>query len=315
MVLTRSVSPADAIASALGDRPEGVEVLSVAPFVGYGTFAAEVATCRIGQDVVRLFCKHTGANAPETTRARGGVSYEASVYRSVLCSTDLPRAGFFGSWSPDANESWLLLEHLDGASPIDQSEHPEDAMIAAARWVGRFHAATSALAGDASSSLPSYDARYYAAWAARTERFAAPIVRDRPWLPDVCASWPAFAAELAAAPRVVVHGEYGPQNVLYRNGTVYPVDWETAAFGAGEIDLAFLTDRWPRVLTETCVAAYRSARWHDGAPKGFDRVLEIARVYTSLRWLGDRRDWTLHPNSTERFDRLERLARRLEMIG
>ena len=47
-------------------------------------------------------------------------------------------------------------------------------------------------------------------------------------------------------PRAPAHGEFTPHNVLWQGGRAVPIDWESAAFGAGEVDLAVLLDAFSR---------------------------------------------------------------------
>ena len=63
-----------------------------------------------------------------------------------------------------------------------------------------------------------------------------------------------------------------------------------AAFGAGEIDLAALTDRWPGELVTACQDAYARARWTDPAPPGLTGRLAAARLFLDLRWLSQCHD-------------------------
>jgi hypothetical protein len=94
------------------------------------------------------------------------------------------------------------------------------------------------------------------------------------------------------------------------------VDWESAAIAAGAIDLAALTEgqHWPVALVRRCERAYRIARWPDGAPSGFARALDAARVYLHFRWLGERPDWTIREKNLPRFDQLHEAATRLCLI-
>src|SRR5207302_1086495 len=77
----------------------------------------------------------------------------------------------------------------------------------------------------------------------------------------------------------ILHGEYYPSNILARRAAAYPIDWESAAIGPGEIDLASLTEGWPAPIQARAIEAYRQARWPDGAPENFARTLEAARLY------------------------------------
>ena len=82
-----------------------------------------------------------------------------------------------------------------------------------------------------------------------------------------------------------VHGEYYPQNVLVQGDTVRPIDWETAAVGAGEIDIAALTERWPTDTALLCRRAYAQARWPGGESADWRRRLGLAGLYLHFRWI------------------------------
>jgi len=90
------------------------------------------------------------------------------------------------------------------------------------------------------------------------------------------------------------------------------VDWETAAIAPGEIDLATLTEGWPPEVSRQFEAEYQRARWPGGSPAGFQRNLDVARVYMQLRWLGDDDPkWT---GNMTRWKRLHAVSKRLQMI-
>jgi hypothetical protein len=74
---------------------------------------------------------------------------------------------------------------------------------------------------------------------------------------------------------------------VYQRGTSWPADWQSAAVAPGEIDLAALTHSWPRSVVARCERAYRASRWPGGTPRDFGEILEAARLYMNLRWLGD----------------------------
>jgi thiamine kinase-like enzyme len=116
---------------------------------------------------------------------------------------------------------------------------------------------------------------------------------------------------LLAQPPTIIHGEYYPKNVLIRESTVYPVDWESTALAAGEIDLAALTDRWPPALVTEAEHAYAHARWPGGTPSGFSKALDAARLYVQLRWLGDP---LTRQKQRWRFQELRLVGRRLGLI-
>ncbi len=181
----------------------------------------------------------------------------------------------------------------------------------AARWIGRFHALNEARLGKTPIPfLTTYESYYYRGWARRTSRFADDWHRRFSWLASLCKRVESALALLAELPRTIIHGEYYPHNILFQRGVVRPVDWETAAIAPGEIDLATLTDGWPRKSTSELEAEYQRARWPNGAPPHFSRALDLARIYVQLRWLGDLREWTSEKSSLWRFHQLRFLSKR-----
>jgi aminoglycoside phosphotransferase (APT) family kinase protein len=171
--------------------------------------------------------------------------------------------------------------------PLNQAPDPEKALLDAAAWIGTFHALTEGLVeAGGCQSLNSYGLDYFEGWAARTATYADHWHHEFPWIADVCRNFHSVVPEILAEPVAVVHGEYYPQNVLVHDGRICPVDWESAAIGAGEIDLASLTDRWPDALATACASSYSLARWNlDTPPPGFNARLQVARIYFLLRWL------------------------------
>ena len=111
-------------------------------------------------------------------------------------------------------------------------------------------------------------------------------------------------------PQTIVHGEYYPRNILYRDGQIFPVDWESAAVGPGEIDLATLTEAWDKETVEECHHEYLSARWAGRTPVSFGEDLLRAELYVAFRVLGEREECF----SADR-DQLEPLRMHGEALG
>ena len=88
----------------------------------------------------------------------------------------------------------------------------------------------------------------------------------------------------------------------------------SAAIAAGEVDLAALTERWPRPVVEECETEYRRARRPHGAPHEFEQTLAAARLYLQFRWLGERPDWTTRRSSRWRFAEPRAAAERLGLL-
>ena len=162
--------------------------------------------------------------------------------------------------------------------------------------------------------MPAHDADYYCGWARRTLEFARDAGRHASWLARLCDQADELADCLLAAPRTVAHGEFYAENILVHDRRIAPVDWETAAVAAGEIDLASLTEGWPAAIVHRCEDEYRRARWPSGPPHDFERTLAAARIHWSLRWLGDRPEWHDHEGLRWRFPILRRLAETAGLI-
>ena len=113
------------------------------------------------------------------------------------------------------------------------------------------------------------------------------------------------------APPTVIHGEYYPQNILYRDGKIHPIDWESTAIAAGEIDLASLIEGWTEEIVRQCQIQYQQARWPAGAPGEFDRTLCTAQLYLHFRWLSDLPETT---TNGWRFEQLHSAGKRLGLI-
>jgi len=215
---------------------------------------------------------------------RHGIDYCGRVYDSLLATLPLRHLRTLGTIrvGPMAVPA-LVIEHLDDSFRV--GEAPEvSGILAAAEWCGCFHhLAEPRRTEPALGFLVRYDRGYYQAWADRAERVAA-TARSAAWLDRVCVAFREMTSDLAAAPTTIIHGEMSPQNVLWRNGEIYPVDWESAAIGPGEIDLAALLFGWPEETVARCIEAYWEAR-RTPRPAEFPTRWAAATLYTALRWL------------------------------
>lgn len=274
-----------------GSKSGPVKVLDREPNVYSSSFASEIVTCQLADGSQRrLFCKYGSSDSQSGYGHRGGLAYEIAVHRDVLQPSRLSSPQFYGAYTDEAARmNWLIVEYVDEGMHVSKSL---TAMKLAARWIGRFHAATEArLASDSMTFINTYDAEYYLGWARRTLLFAGQLPQRLSWLAALGARFKEFADLLLTVPVSVIHGEYCVHNILFRDETIYPVDWESAAIAAGEIDLVSLTDDWSEDVVQMCEAEYGQARWPKGAPASFSRTLSAARLYWSLRWLGEAPDW------------------------
>jgi len=159
--------------------------------------------------------------------------------------------------------------------------------------------------------LRTYDCEYYLGWVRRTCDFAGSLHKRFPWLATLCQRSEELLPALTNSPSTVIHGEYYPKNILFRRGRVYPVDWESAAIADGLIDLAVLTEGWGEDMSRQLEDEYQQARWPEGPPANFARLIDIARLYVHFRWLGDVASATHSERMLSRFELLFSVGQRL----
>lgn len=292
-------------------------VLEREPNIYASSFASEIVTCGLEDGSrVRLLWKYGTGHSVNVYGHKGAVGYEAEVYRRLLQRLPVSTPKFYGAYTDvGTGGTWLVLEYMEGGVRLDDAPDP-GAMRLASRWIGQFHAAHEEARASAVSAafIKAYDAAYYVGWARRTSLLAGDLHQRFPWLKHVCRRFEEFVPALLETPQTIIHGEFYPHNIIYRDGYVYPVDWESAALGVGHIDLASLTDDWPLQAVRDCEVEYQRARWPKGAPAGFERILDAARLYWSFRWLGDRPDWTTDEGCLWRFQQLRSASERLGLI-
>lgn len=279
------------------------------------TFPNEIVTCLTSDGrQLRLLCKYGSGQREITYGHRGGVWYEAEVYKHVLSSVPFTVPRYYGAVEDDTGTTCLVVEFLDNSERVVEAPEPEG-IVAAARWIGRFHSWSEQRNRSGEPNLLNvYDHGYLTGWARRTGSFAGHLSSRYPWLGPLCTCFEMLACEILAIPPAIIHGEFYPKNILFRDHLIYPVDWETAAVSAGEIDLASLIEGWAPETSQLCEREYQTARWPIAVPSGFQRRLDLARCYLHLRWLGDRPEWTLHEDSVWHFEQLEAVANRLGVL-
>jgi len=299
------------LSCAIGNLLPGAVVVSRQANIRMSSFLTEVVTCRLpGGEELRLFCKY-GAGADEATGYghRGGVSYEAQVYRDLLQPLGVRTVPFYGTHlDPDSGTTWLVLGFQPGWC-IDMR------LGLAGRWIGEFQrAATARFCDSPPAWVMCYDPAYYAQWPRRTREFAERLGLRMRWLPAVCEGFESVASDLLSLRPTVIHGELYPHNVILHADAAFPIDWESAAFGAGEIDMASLTEGWPAADVNECLREYAAARWPEGPPVDFDAALDAAQVYLDFRWLGEEPAQLADPESRWYLDDLLVRGERLGLI-
>ena len=250
------------------------------------TFDSRIVDCDAGGERLELLVKWGTTRSGSGHGHRGGVTREAETYRELLAPFGLgPR--FFGAVE-DGESTWLVLERLPNATQLVSAD--ESGLVSAARWAGEFHARNE---GAQPPHLPVYDREYYIAWARRARELWSGSVEG---VEPACARFETSVDVLLAAPQTVIHGELGPENVLVDGEDLYPVDWESAAVGPGEVDLALLIQDWPEPWRSDAIRAYQAARWPAGSPAEHGDAFNAADLYWLMRWLGDAELWRTEPD-------------------
>jgi Phosphotransferase enzyme family len=297
----------------------GSVIVAREPNVCASRFGSEVITCRDRRGAIhRLLCKYSPTAAGSGHGHRGGVAYEGAVYRYALESEGMGTARLWAVHEEcEQGLTWLLIDYFDDA---ERANWDPAAILPAAKWLARFHARMEPrVDAPELAFLSRYDERYLAPWAERADRLVGEAGRRRfAWWPRLNERFHECVELLLRARTTIIHGEFYPSNVLRVGDAICPVDWESAAVGAGEIDLASLVEGWPEKLARECVESYQATRWPHGAPPSFERTLDAARVYLALRWLGDGsvpNNKNFKRREKAHYDELGRVARRLGMIG
>lgn len=269
------------------------------------TFNTEVVLCRIDGIERRLLLKRGGSHNDEYHQ---GVAYEARIYKEVLGGVDLTLPAFYGSYRYQQFDTLMWLEYLDAAR-LNLTVDNDAALVKAAQWAGAFHRRMAARVSSYSPDyLTFYTPEYYRGWALRA--FGSASVRY-PWLEGLAGNLEPLVRFLCGIPVTVIHGEYYPANILLKDGTIYPIDWESAAVAPGEIDLMSLVEDWDPELQQQCRHAYELARWPEGAPVDFDRRLDAAGIYLSLRWS---HEWAVTEVADLQFSTLRTLLERVGLL-
>lgn len=251
------------------------------------TFPSEVVTCVAGSRTLTLLCKY---EAPRDRGVRGvpvGVRYESAAYCSAVEPSQLTAPRWFGLYEDEpAGSTWLMLEFLVETLRLDKS--PErGGLSGAARWIGSFHRFHDLRAEEAPECLNREGPATFRACVERAADRWEELRAGYPWFHPLARECEAVFCDLFVRRPTVIHGEFYPSNILVRDGSVFPVDWERAAVSAGEIDFAALTEGWKPEDVRLATRSYVDARWGGEVPDDFAESVEAARAYLHLQALGD----------------------------
>jgi aminoglycoside phosphotransferase (APT) family kinase protein len=213
---------------------------------------------------------------------------EIEVYTSILSSYELGTATCYGSIAdPELERYWLFLERVPGV-PLWQLDD-RDAWQAVARWLARLHLTVEP---PRVGRLLQYDETLYEGWLGR-----AVAAVPNAGLEDLQFGYDRAVAQISSTPRVFIHGEFYPSNVLVVGTTtaarVCPVDWEVSGVGTGLLDLAALITGLPESDASFVVDVYLQElpeQRHDPA-----ELLECCRLYLAVQWIARSEHWSPPP--------------------
>jgi len=284
---------------------EPLEIVSRSPFKGSSTFPAEVIHCKFqGEKLLPLFGKYLAGLGPNNHGHRGGVEYEIKIYDEVLRALPLPKAGYRGRcFFPESNETLLLMEYLEGT--VSLKGNPDiNHYLRAAAWVARLHRFYEY---KVPSFVKVYDRDYYFVWTKRMQNEIS-IIAAHPWLTDVISYFHEHIDLLTGAPHTLIHGEYYSKNILIRDEDVFPIDWESAAYAPGEIDLASIIEARKEELANQIKRSYINTRFpgDEFDEATFERRLCMAQLYLHFRFFFPKREeW--------RYDHIMAIAKKLQI--
>jgi hypothetical protein len=263
--LPDAASLSTALERVLGD---GVRIVDREPNWNAHGSPGEIVQCRSGDGRrVNLLCKYES----QVGGAWSDVAYEARVYRDILQPLNAGTPRLYGIYrEPMSGSTWLMLEYIDEAMLLGEVAEAGAAVLAA-EWLGRFHAkARGRLDKAPAAFLKDYGEAHY--------RSAADELASKdPALAPITTRFERTTGSLFAKGETIVHGDFHLANILVRDDSIFPVDWEMTGTSAGEIDLAALVDGWPEVA-EACERAYADVRWPEGELGDLDQRLGAAQV-------------------------------------
>lgn len=286
--------------------PAPVEIISRSPFKGSSTFPAEIIRCKLSDGrVINLFGKYLAGLGPNNHGHRGGVEYEIKIYDEVLRGLPLTKANFLGKcYFNETNETLLLMDLLQDSASL--KGNPDITLyLKAAAWIAQMH---RFFENKVPSFVKVYDKDYYFIWLKRMEDNPG-VIAAQPWLAEVIKFFRENVDILLQAPQTLIHGEYYSKNVLIKNGIIYPVDWESAAYAPGEIDLASIIEARKEEVVEQIRESYINSRFtsEEFDEQAFEKRLSMARLYLHFRFFFPKKEeW--------RYDHIYALAKKLEIF-
>jgi hypothetical protein len=251
------------------------------------TYLADIVRVQFADgSTEHLLCKYAhGVELPRFSPHRG-VAYEAAVYEQLSLQSPAAIPRYWGSFiDQDTGDFALVMRfYPHGMSAAQALDH--GGPTALIHWMAAFHNwGQSHVAAPAWGFLTRYDADYYLHWLDVTCDLARPLASEYPWLDQAAAAYRERIPLLASRGATIIHGELTARNSLWADGHIMPIDWETAAAGPAEVDLAVFTFDWDLDDVRALEKSYVQMRWQGSPPADFGETMLAARLYVCFHWI------------------------------
>ena len=233
-----------------------------------------------------LLCKYAHGVENTPFSPHHGLVYESRVYQQLVPHPALSLPRYWGSFTDDETGDFVFVMRFYPGGMNAAQGCDDGGLTELIRWITQFHEWGEAqVAAPEWRFLVRYDHAYYAHWLDLTNALARPLAHEYPWLEQAAAAYRDRIPLLVARPPTIVHGELTTRNTLWADGRIMPLDWETAAIGPAEIDLAMFTFDWDLEDVRTLEESYVQMRWRNSPPAGFADAMLASRLYVAYHWI------------------------------
>ena len=184
-------------------------------------------------------------------------------------------------------------------------------MLNASLWIAQLHILfQDQTKMDLPDFIKRYDRNYYKYWVNRAGIWENKEQLLTPFLEKFMSDGVPSLLDSTT----LIHGEYYPSNIFNQNDAIIPLDWETAAVGPGEIDIAALIESWPEDMEQDCYSVYAEHRWSGNPPINLKERLDFAKAYLHIRNLGKADHKPFNKKISWRLNEIVQLGSRLGWI-
>lgn len=253
----------------------------------FSTYPADVVQIQFADGTrEHLLCKYAHGVENTPFSPHRGLVYESRVYQQLMRHPSLSLPLYWGSFTDDETGDFAFVMRFYPGGMTAAQGCDEGGLTELIRWMAEFHAWGEAqVAAPEWNFLMRYDPAYYTHWLDLTLALARPLAHEYPWLEQAAAAYRDRIPLLEMRRPTIVHGELTTRNTLWADGRIMLVDWETAAVGPAEIDLALFTFDWDLEDLTALEESYAQIRWQGSPPDDFADVMLAARLYVAYHWI------------------------------